>query len=107
MVITAHLACLDAGPRIFAASHTPPSLREEPCLILLCNLQFLCGVAFGFRLCGSKPALRFDFLIYFIESDKRERVSIYIHEPGEDSAPDGLVRTGPLLTRTRTGQVPF
>src|SRR6266516_1152450 len=105
MVITTHLARLDAGSRIFEAFHVGQSLREEPGLHLLCNLQFLRGAPFRFQFCGSKPAVRFDFLIYLVESHKRKRVSIYIHESGEDSAPDGLVGNDCSLTRTRSGQV--
>src|SRR5262245_39599756 len=98
MVVPTHLARLDACPRIVETFHVRQSLRKEPGLDLLRDLQFLCGAAFGFQLCGNKPALRFDFLIYFIESHKRKRVSIYIHESSEDSAPDGLVGNGTFLT---------
>src|SRR5262245_34538648 len=107
MVITTHLARLDAGACIFEALHGRQSLREEPGLHLLCNLSFLCREAYRFQVCGGKPALCFDFLTYVIEAYKRKGIAVYIHESSEHSAPDGFVGKGRSITRRWSGHVPL
>ena len=55
-------------------------MREEPCLSLFGDLQFLGGVAFRFQPLDVRAALRRDFLSHFVRGQKRERVPIHICE---------------------------
>src|SRR5207253_2805534 len=108
VIITAYLMSLDASARVFEGLHGRQSLGEQSGLHLLCNLQFLCGAAFRFQLLGSQAALSFNGPVDLVVAHKRKRVSIYILEPGEYSAPNRLVcGSTRSLRRVRVRQVAF
>src|SRR6202030_1889280 len=102
VIIAADLASLNAHTRVLERLEGRRCLREEPCLHLLCNFQFLSGTTLGFQLFGNRTALRFNFPTQVVPAHKREGVSIQIFESSEGSAPScwlrRMTKVNPALT---------
>ena len=109
MVISAELASLEANTRVIERFEWCRPLREQPCLHVFSDFQFLGSATFRFQLFGNRAAAPFDFSGQVVPSRKYERIPVHVFEAGERSAPSpGLLRMtkpNPALTpsRTKTG----
>src|SRR6266481_6018921 len=88
VVIAADLVSLTAETRVFECFQSGERLREQSCLHLFCNREFMCGAALRFQLLGCRASLLLYCLRHFVEADQCESVSIDIFKPCEYSAPD-------------------
>ena len=85
------MAGLHAAPQ-FKRFERWQSLRKEPCLHLLRDVQFLGHASFSLQLLRRRTALRFDLANEIIFSHERKGVSIQVFKPGENPAPKCSLR---------------
>src|SRR5712671_1553167 len=94
VVITTDLAGLNTKAGVFEGFERRLRLREEPCLDLLGDFDFLRSATFGIQPLGKSAALGFDGVGDLVETHQQKGVAVEILEAGKDAAPNGSVLRG-------------